>query len=277
MEGGGEVESSEPLTAEEQAYDGDVEGASSSANSSTAEGEEEARGIVKSHPGLDVPLGEVDEAKKAAARYARNAAKFDERGFRIMRKENASFTVGFDMFSEEEQKKREARAAKWGMEPPAKESEAAREARLQREKRAERFGVPLNDVVKKKEALKKTDLQTVLSIMDKRRKSLLKLDEQDQRVDPDPSVEVRPDALHLYGYMPLGTDDFMAALQAVRRHSRRVDQRSLAERGIRRYVCCSPGNRDDLRAPAGPGQRGRGGCTHCSRGRCRRRRGGGYV
>jgi hypothetical protein len=210
---------SEPLTAEDQAYDGDAEGQSSSAASST-QGEEamadgadavEAAEIDKAHPGLDVPLGEVDEAKKAADRYAKNAKKFDERGFRIMRKENASFTVGFDMFSEEEQKKREARAAKWGLEKPddAEEEEEAKQARLEREKRAERFGVPLNDVVEKKEALKKTDLQTILSMMDKRRKSLLKLDEQDQRVDPDASVEVRPDALHLYGYMPLGTDDFM--------------------------------------------------------------------
>lgn len=206
---------SEPLTAEEQAYDGDIDGDAEAVGSSlNAEGEEETMGdaaIDKSHPGLDVPLEEVDEVKKAAERYARNAAKFDERGFRIMRKEKASFTVGFDMFSEEEQRKREARAAKWGLEPPAEESDAAKEARLQREKRAERFGVPLNDIVEKKQAMKKTDLQTILSMMDKRRKSILKLDEQDQRVDPDPSVEVRPDALHLYGYMPLGTDDFMAA------------------------------------------------------------------
>ena len=214
MEEGGEGAAvSEPLTAEEQAYDGDVEETEREAARET-EGEEamtEAAAINKSHPGLDVPLGEVEEATRAAERYAKNAAKFDERGFRIMRKKDASFTVGFDMFSEEEQKKREARAAKWGLEPPAAETDAAKQARLEREKRAERFGVPLNDVVQKKEALKKTDLQTILSLMDKRRKSLLKLDEQDQRVDPDPSVEVRPEALHLYGYMPLGTDDFMEA------------------------------------------------------------------
>lgn len=215
MEEGGELAavSSEPLTEEDQAYDGDVEEAEREAERGT-EGDDamtEAAAINKSHPGLDVPLGEVEEAKRAADRYAKNAAKFDERGFRIMRKKDASFTVGFDMFSEEEQKKREARAAKWGLEPPPEETDAAKQARLEREKRAERFGVPLIDVVQKKEALKKTDLQTILSLMDKRRKSLLKLDEQDQRVDPDPSVEVRPEALHLYGYMPLGTDDFMEA------------------------------------------------------------------
>ena len=205
---------------EDAAYDGDADEASSAqgpdededAMAADIEAAEPAE-IDKSHPGLDVPLGEVDDAKKAADRYAKNAAKFDEKGFRIMRKANASFTVGFDMFSEEETAKREARAAKWGVEPegptPAEAAEAE-QAKLEREKRAERFGVPLNDVVEKKDALKKTDLTEILSMMDKRRKSILKLDEQDVRVDPDPSVEVRPEALHLYGYMPLGTDDFMA-------------------------------------------------------------------
>ncbi|MEC9052057.1 MAG: hypothetical protein VX747_06330, partial [Actinomycetota bacterium] len=176
--------------------------------------EEEPAEILKDHIGLDVPLDEVVETKQAAERYQKNAHKFDERGFRIMRKEKAAFSAGFDMTSEEEKKKREARAAKWGTapeEPSAEEAEEAARALAERQKRAERFGVPLNDVVEKQEALKKTDLETILSMMDKRRKSLLKLDEQDQRVDPSPEVEVRPDALHLYGYMPLGTDDFMDA------------------------------------------------------------------
>ena len=114
--------------------------------------EEEPAEILKDHIGLDVPLDEVVETKQAAERYQKNAHKFDERGFRIMRKEKAAFSAGFDMTSEEEKKKREARAAKWGtapQEPSAEEAEEAARALAERQKRAERFGVPLNDVVEK--------------------------------------------------------------------------------------------------------------------------------
>jgi hypothetical protein len=49
----------------------------------------------------------------------------------------------------------------------------------------------------------------ILQRMPQRRKQLLKLDETDKRIDPGPSIERRADTLHLYGHMPLGTDDFL--------------------------------------------------------------------
>jgi hypothetical protein len=189
--------------------------------------------ICKDHVGLDVPLEEVGTAKDKLRRYEKNASKFDERGFRIIRKETP-LVAGFDLLSDDEKAKRAARAAKWGVPAideagvdaladdgdddaaPAESPEEDMSTLEERQKRAERFGVVLKDDEKveaaeqaKVEALLGTSISKILTSMPKRRKSLLKLDEQDRRVDPDPATEVRPDALHLYGYMPLGTDDFL--------------------------------------------------------------------
>ena len=184
---------------------------------------------ITNHPALDVPLEDVSRAIKAHQSFTTNAHKFDERGFRIMTTKEQAFTPGFDMTSEEEKQKRAARAAKWGIEAPtapepaalAKESMDDHAAALAntveaRQTRAARFGVPLNDEVKaqqeqeqKVEQVKKAGfVDQILQRMPRRRKALLKLDEADQRIDPAPEVERRVGALHLYGYMPLGTGDF---------------------------------------------------------------------
>eukprot|EP00753_Platysulcus_tardus_P017006 PLAT6188.1.p1 GENE.PLAT6188.1~~PLAT6188.1.p1 ORF type:complete len:464 (-),score=206.86 PLAT6188.1:75-1466(-) len=128
-------------------------------------------------------------------------------------KRPAGFATGFDVYSEEEEAKRAARAAKYGiplrkpdmllkeaMKPRVRdedwqaEEEEKKEAvrAAERKARAERFGMPLYDDVK---------AQREAASISKRLR--------EQRRDLLPGEERRLDALHVYGTDRLDTDDLM--------------------------------------------------------------------
>jgi len=188
---------------------------------------------------LDLPLG----ARPAAAGGRRTKEWRPRHAGQVPKIAEEVFTVGFDMQSEEEVRKREARAAKYGgsEQPDAAGSRAMKlpeadmrnklgarstaqhgqeagefddEAeRAARERRAKKYGVELVDDERLRSVVSSLDIEKILEMTPNNFARFTKLDEKDERKDPGADVARRRDALHLYGYMPISTADIMGAFR----------------------------------------------------------------
>jgi len=140
-------------------------------------------------------------AEERAAREQRwreeSAAREQQRRAEAMGREG--FTAGFDLFSEEELRKREARAAKFGTSVEAVGARLTPAEEERREKiaamklRAEKFGDAAPLAVEEVE-MADTDIL-------------------EARPDVDPSVPRRWDAVHVYGVDRMSTQDIMEYFQ----------------------------------------------------------------